>query len=645
MWYAKRTALVAVVFFAGALVLQMRHLDFGLPGRYIHNGQPVAVWFPDDDWMTDITKNFIVPRWKVFTLSHPPLQNLLVAAAHAKTRVIGGRVPDDGALSLTARQISAFSVAITAALLFGLGRWLGYRASFLAALFFSVAPLTSWVGHDFKAEALAGAFLVSAIAVAHYLADNPASGAGFGLMGGLLGLAGMCSYWTVYFLHLPFLVYILHTRPHLARRGATDPTVPASGSSRIVSASLATLAVLFLAGAGWLRFRRDDVLGLARAAYDRQAFARPFDYHRGTIITYVGQLEIALLLGAALVLVALVYVSARRALRNSKRFPGLRFPETSYGWTLLVFTAVMGVATLLDPLVPVSLLEFVRILRLFAGKSGYYGLNPGPMTAPGYFGTVLAYCVGWPLLLLGLAGVVYLALLRNPHHRLVVFTFLPVGVIIGIGSQTNNASRFAYLFCFVVYLAAGLLADRLLRVKPRLVGLAVGTAAGAVALYTLAFAVSYVEGLQYRGDGRVRAAEWLAANVEPGAPVGLMSHVGLPRNLGPAEIVAAGLPASCTDYPTYCVLGGFEFHVMQQYFRLSQKGYVYSPRDWAPSWNVPTPGDLAVYADLIHERRYKLVEHAKPDTPSVAGLEFSHRYLDDPAAFFHREVYVFRRRD
>jgi hypothetical protein len=136
-----------------------------------------------------------------------------------------------------------------------------------------------------------------------------------------------------------------------------------------------------------------------------------------------------------------------------------------------------------------------------AASAGYDGIDP----SGGYlfYARTLVIGLGWPLLLMAVAGVCWSVARRNTSS-LVVAT-LPLAMLFVLGSQKLYFARFALPALPALLVEASLALDVLLAWRPVL-GMA---AAALVALPTLVDSVRF-DALLSRSDTRTLAREWIA---------------------------------------------------------------------------------------------------------------------------------------
>jgi hypothetical protein len=155
-----------------------------------------------------------------------------------------------------------------------------------------------------------------------------------------------------------------------------------------------------------------------------------------------------------------------------------------------------------------------------AAAGGYDGIEP----SGGYlfYGRTLVVSLGWPLVVLAIAGVGWSALRRHPGS-LVVST-LPLAMFVVLGSQRLYFARFALPALPALLVVGSIVLDALLAWRTLVGALAIL----AVALPTLVDSVRF-DALTTRTDTRTLAREWIDGAV----PAGTTLAVDAPP-LGPA---------------------------------------------------------------------------------------------------------------
>jgi Dolichyl-phosphate-mannose-protein mannosyltransferase len=143
-------------------------------------------------------------------------------------------------------------------------------------------------------------------------------------------------------------------------------------------------------------------------------------------------------------------------------------------------------------------------------SAGYDGIDP----SGGYifYARTLAIGLGWPLLLMAIAGVCW-SVVRRRTSSLVVAT-LPLAMLIVLGSQKLYFARFVLPALPALIVLASVALDALLTWRPVLGVLA----AALVALPTLVDSVRF-DVLLSRADTRTLAREWIANSLPAGASV------------------------------------------------------------------------------------------------------------------------------
>jgi hypothetical protein len=645
-----RDALLALLLGAGALAFQIQHLAFGLPEAYNFHGFLVPSWFPDESKEIAQIQSLLAPKTSLVFFSYPPFQYLIVAFVLLPLRLLEGQLPPEWMLALTSRYVSAISVAGSSALICLIGSRFNRVAGAIAGALFAVSPIAALIGRDTKPIALGGLMLLAGIWMGFRIVDRGLSARRCIAVGSFLGLSAMCSHLSVSYFHLPVLCCLLRTKHE---RGQFFPPVAQNRqqSKSKGPALLAAVAVVLIMSCGFALyltvFHKAFLLDLAGRIWDSQAHGRPFRFHLPEVEAHYEQLKGALALVTAALVFLLFYLGFRRRLSRLVLLGSLRWYEASYGAVAAVVVGVLVVSSVLNPLVPFSLLRWTQAMRPYLGGDiGYYGFYPGELGPPSFFLSILPQCLGSPLLLVSAIGLVCLLCARGtpwPHRHLLLLTFLPFGLQILTWNTSFRASRFAYTLVFLACLLSGLFLSMLCR--HRHAGLrALGWAASfAVFAYTAVYAVAYVETRSYDQDGRVKAAEWVLANVPKDASIAVTSRAQLPRLLGPLEGVPGYRYVSLEDQPDYCVMDGAEHFIMEQYFARESRGYRYTRVDWLPSALPPGPEQISAYNRILNTGEYALVHWESTARTDSWQRHFKLRLLFDPAEYMHGEVFVFRR--
>jgi len=316
---------------------------------------------------------------------------------------------------------------------------------------------------------------------------------------------------------------------------------------------------------------------------------------------------------------------------------------------MITIIVVLGVATVLNPLVPVSILKFLNEkLRYLNLNVGYYGLYPGDQSAESFLLAIFPQSIGIPLLILSAIGIAILLFSRG-HKKInvyfLIFLFLPFFVQIMTWNSTFRASRFAFTFFYLLFLISGIFLSSLVHHR-RLPFKLLGTVLFVSTIFhTFFFSVAYTQTRTYPSDGRVKTAQWIRRNLDQNTTLGVRSAVDLPRNLGPIDHLAGYKYVLYEDLPDYCIIDGFEYLVLDRYFERVRNNYTYSDTDWWPSRRGPDQNDIKTYDDIINGKRYKLIRVISSTYPRFLGLKFNMSLLFDPAEYYHRYFYIFRRLD
>lgn len=640
---------IVLLLFAVALIFLLYRIDFGLPGKYVFNGKPVPLWFPDEEWRVATIKYYLTPQAKMIIFSHPPLQDFLVCALLLKERISTGTLPPDWLISLISRCISAFSVALSAVLLYLIGKRFGRIAGIVAAIAFIIAPITSVVGKDGKPFALSGVFLLMAIHFSLRVVEDQSPERNYKYIGRFLGLAGMSSYLSAFFFHLPVLTYLFANKARTGdflTRPNTGPSIAHHKRRPIVFMLVCMLFTVTFSLC--LTFGKPFMFHFGELIYNAMFHQKPFHFHLNTINILYAQLKAFSLLLLFLQILLFLYYVMRQRLSRFTIFGGLAFWEISYKHLVLLIVVILALAAVLNPLSPLSLMKFIDNLHpeQASGPNGYYGLYAGPVSVPGYFSSIIPAAIGLPLYVLSAIGIIYVLMQGDLIKWLLLLTFAPFFLKLAAWNLTYySASRYGFLAYFALYLSSGILLADALRSKALTVRLAGATLLVLVSVYTFLSTTGYLRSLDHHQDARVKAAQWILENLTEEDSIAISSDNDLPRCLGPVLNVCDVDKYRYADFPEYCVMDGFEFHVVNLYFQLTPSGYRYTMNDWWPSERPPTDYDLAIYDGMVNQRTYRLAAKICSSVPEVFGVAFDHRFLDDPAASYHKTVYLFERID
>ena len=265
-----------------------------------------------------------------------------------------------------------------------------------------------------KPIALGGFFILSAIYLSLKNYENGFSRKRCSLTGICLGLACTCSYLSAAFLPLPLIVALFSlVFPH-AKKGIEAAAVDMRlMSSRQVMGIAGSLLLVVIAIGGWhlLSYEKEFIIQFAGNMYARQDHALPFDYHLPAIDSYLLKIRSLLLVLAAGGLFLAAYFAGRRKLMNFAMFQSLPCVELTYLSAIGVIFVILSTATMLNHLVPLSLLNFLKSGKDFSTiNGGYYGMYPGDMIAPSFFSEIFPQCIGSPLLIWAGASLILVPL-------------------------------------------------------------------------------------------------------------------------------------------------------------------------------------------------------------------------------------------
>lgn len=627
-----------------ALVVQTTNITFGLPNLFQFKGAVVDYWFNDEVKELEHIKSLLTPKAEMLHFNYPPLQYLLVSAVLLPGRLINGTPPEDWIISFVSRILSALAVVGSAVLLFLIGRRIEYAGGFAAALLLSVSPIAALLGKDVKPIALSG-FL---ILVATYLALKETTGGSdrnrFVGIGASLGMSLMCSHLALAFFHLPIVAYFIgragiEGRPDGAQQKRSHLT-------RLARVLVAVALCLAVGGFILVNWERDLVHEIGKWLYSLNQHGRPFEYHLGLIDKYLDLARAGILVLSIALAVLLAYVWGRDRLIYVRKCYGLRFMEYAYGGAAAAVILVLGVATLLNPLVPVAVFRFVVSAREYMTMhAGYYGMHPIHTSLAG-FPTIVGYALGVPFACLSVISAIYLSIFYKGRGRIYPFIVILAPFLLQLltWNGTFRASRFSYSATLFMVLLSGLFVGHLLTGSRRLVRMTGLVLLAVVFCFDTGYTISYLRTLSYRNDPRVNAAEWIEANVRKGSSIAVKGTCDLPRNLGPIENLQGYRHKFFGENSDYCVMDGFEYFVMRQYASRTDQGYRYTGKDWWPSETGVTRAEAAAYVDIVMEKKYKLVGTFGYKKTRTMGVQNDLRLLLDPAEYYHKEVYVFRRK-
>jgi hypothetical protein len=449
---------------------------------------------------------------------------------------------------------------------------------------------------------------------------------------------------------VPLIVFLLsQVLPHAKRRAEATALGTRRTSDGQVMGIAGSLLVVVLAIVGWylLSYQKELIIHFAGKMYARQEHALPFDHHLPAIEAYLLQIRKILVALAAVSLFLAGYFLGRKKLLEYAAFTTLPYVELTYVSAISVIFIILSAATMLNHLVPLSLLNFLTSGKAYSSiNGGYYGLYPGNLMPPGFFGDIFPQCIGKPLLIWAAAALVLVPLIAHSKRKLLILIcfFAPFALQISLWNTTFRASRFAFNLFFLLYMFGGLLVSAMSSHSNRLLRTTAFLVFGVIAGYTLVYSIAFNKTRAYQTDARVRTALWMESHVPKSSTVAISGKADIPRSLGPVKAVFGLIYQDYEDQPDYCILDGFEHHVMRQYFLRTRRGYTYTDNDWWPSKLTPDETAISAYDSIINEKRYALVESFESMMPTMLGFEFRVDLLQDPAFFYHHKFFVYKQK-
>ena len=638
--------LFLLILFISSFFFNILTIDFGLPQSARNGEQKTIFWFNDEDKEVEHIKSLLEPRTEMLHFNYPPFQYILVSLIHAPSRIISGQLPGDASVCLTSRFLSALAVALATLLMYLIGEKLLPRCGLFSSLLFAVTPLAVMLAREMKPIALGGTLLLGAVLLALRLAESGLSRKGFMVIGALLGLSLMCSHLTAAYLHIPFVLIVFGLFVFPRRDPAEIHIERTAARSKVFYGLLCILFILNLLSIYCATYYKDSIFNLGKIIYSMQTHAKPFEQHIALINIYYSQFVKGLYLTLFVIMAFALYVFVTNRFSRYRLVADFPLAMSACGGVAAAVLVVLGTASFLNPLIPVSVFKFVTSASGYAlGKSGYYGMYPGAMQAPSYVTEILPYCLGTPLYLCAAAGLLCLFSKEvRPPKFLLLLIFLPFAIQLLTWNSTFRASRFTYSTIFFLVWMAGLLCAFLFtRENSRTLRCAGIVLFSLVFSYTLLYSIAYTESRNYAGDGRVKTAHWIMDHIPGSQTVGLKAEADLPRNKASMEDLPGRTFKLFEEQPDYCVVDGFEYFVMRQCFDLAAKGYNYSAKDWWPSELPPQDTASGVYGRILNTDFYRMREHIQSDELGFWKFKFDLRLLLDPAEQYHREQYIFEK--
>ena len=634
--------------------LQFQKITFGLPGFYNFNNATVDYWYPDEDKEIAQIESFLKPQAKLLPFNYPPLQYLIVAAVNLPGRIISGKVPEIWVLALTSRMISALSVIASAFIVYLIARRIDNLAGIFSATLFSLAPINVMIGNDIKPIALGGLFLLCAIYFSLKLYEN-----GFTLrhclfVGFFLGAAAMCSHLTLTFLSLPLIiVYYSNTFPKtngITKNAKINPKLDIVKIDKIIKIYGLIVGFIFISLSltvlYFLSYQNELVLRIAENLYNSQYHEMNFEYHLSAIETYIVQIKNIMKLLFISGMIIAIYFIVRMKLLQAIVVLNYRSLELIYVVVFGVVTLVLLISTALNNLTPLSMLNFIISGRTYASiNGGYFGMYPGTDSVPNFFLDIFPQCVGWPVLITGAISLLTIIKVRKFRRSIIllIVIFIPFAIQISLWNSTFRASRFAYNLFFIFYFCSGISLAFLINHDKKLlrnIGFILSIiTVGYTALYTLA----YQNSIGYNTDARVRTSIWINENIPQNATIAVDGTTDIPRSLGPIKSVVGVRYKKFEDEPDYCIIDGLEYYVIAKYFEKTEKGYKYLDLDWWPSKRPPEKYSIEKYNEIIKQKKYDLIKIIKSKNSSILGINFRTNFLIDPAFYYHRKFYIYKK--
>jgi hypothetical protein len=644
-----------ILFLICALLLccfcfQIYTISFGLPGIYNRFERSVAYWNNDEVKEIATIQSLLQSKAGVMHFNYPPLQYLLVSATLFPVRLVNGQLPAEWMLSLTSRLFSALSITASSLFVFLIGRRFHFLCGFISALFFAFSPIAAVVGRDIKPIGLSCTFVLFSLYLCLIVLDQASTVKDFRKIGSGLGLASMNSHLAVTFFHLPLLAYWIcikaQKRSCLGPLDHTTQQAKKSSRGRVLLVSLGAASILMSASLWLCWFQQDFILRLAQNIYKTQDHVKPFESHLPLIRNYLAQGRNIMAIGLLACISIFLYLLARSRIRLFRRLTNLNQLEAAYLWMGLSIFFILILSSILNPLIPVSILNFINSARDYIIlNAGYYGMYPGELKPPSFFLGIFPCTLGIPLLVCSIAGLVYWVFecRKRLDMLFLLIAFAPLTLQILNWNTTFRASRFAFNLNPFLCLTAGLLISRLCGDKRVLIKYLGWISFVVIFSYTSLFAWAYTATRQYPQDVRVRGAEWIVQEIGKEKSIGVKARCDLPRNLGPVEDLPGYRYLYFEDSPDYCIMDGFEFNVLKLYFKRTGRGYSYVKNDWWPSGAPPGIEQIAAYDQIMNKGGYRLVKLVESEPAHLFQQEFNLEYLLDPAEFLHRKIYIFQK--
>jgi hypothetical protein len=636
--------LIGISLFIAGTCYQLWNIDFGLPGKFEFNKKIVQLWNSDEDWYLEQAKTYLKPERKIFIFTHPPLQPLIVSFLLLPDKLINNKIPPDWKLSIVSRSISVVAVGISAAIIFLICANANLTGGVIAALLFIGSPLTAWIAHDFKGVGLAGAFLLIVIYLTIQAFEKGNIKEYFVKIGHFLALSSMSSLQSVLFIHVPIITYLWNKafKKELSYSHKAIYEGKNKQKNTLIAICIITVTVT-VTYSFWGIFGKPNLIEFARAVYSEMNLKK-ISNDNITLITNIFVKTLYTAIAISIIgLLNIVYLIVRERLLI-KKIIDIQTVEKSYiiifFWAISIFT----LSFIINPFAIPSLIQSIGNLNQYAGEDiGIFGLYPSVEKKPGILLEFIPSCLGLLCYITGIIAFLYLTI-KNTKFIIFITLCFAIYILTTIFTiQKYPASRYIYFNLMMIYIFIGIFFGTILSNGKKWFKATIIVYSILVIYFTFYLSYSYIDGLTVDNDGRLKAAEWIINNVEKSFTISSRGQFQLPRTPGPLDEIDGYSYVKHEEYPDYCILGGFEHHVMRQYLKLSRAGYLYSQKDWFPAKSGPDYQSIEMYQTIMESTSYEYIGSFEPMKIKLFNREIRFNLLDDPVAWFHRIAHVYKK--